>query len=301
MRIPTASGARWLCALALFCTFGTARAANVFSYVEFVEGRASVVDAKGQSRPARVGGTVLEGETLVTGSDGEIHARTDDHGLVALRANTRIKIESYRAAGDDQDKSVLSLIGGTLRSISGWIGKYRPASYAIKANTATVGIRGTDHEPLVIAPGDKQALAGTYDKVNEGSTYIQNAAGRTDITSGHAGFAPHDGNTAPRVLDKIPDAYHATRNEARIDQRKEQLAREMEQRRLARQKEIKEKAEATSQKLEEKSDAAKDKAVDKSDVSKENTEDKSDVPKADEKSDAKEKARERRRRALPKS
>ena len=285
--------ARWMCALAFLCALCDVRAANVFSHVEFTEGRASIIDAKGQSRAARVGEKVIEGETLVTGSDGELHARTDDHGLIALRANTRVKVEVYRAAGDDDDRSVLSLVGGTLRSLTGWIGKYRPANYLVKANTATIGIRGTDHEPLVIAPGDKQGPAGTYDKVNAGSTYIQNATGRVDIAAGHAGFAPHDGKFAPRALEKVPDAYKATRNEGRINARKEELAREVEQHRLERQKETKEKAEAAKQKVEEKAGAATDKSADKSDAAK-----------SDEKADtAKEKAREkaeRRRRAASK-
>ena len=255
--------ARCLCALALFGIFGTAGAANTFSHIELVEGRASVIDAKGQARAARVGDKVLEGETLQTGSDGEIHARTDDHGLIALRPNAQVKIESYRAEGDDQDSSVLSLIGGTLRSITGWIGKYRPAGYKIKTTTATVGIRGTDHEPLVIAPGDKSGAPGTYDKVNAGSTFIQNAAGRIDITAGHAGFAPHDGKAAPRALDRVPEAYRATRNEERINARREELAREMEAHRLQRQKEAKEKAEAAKGPAEAKADAAKEKAREK--------------------------------------
>ena len=260
----------------MLCAFGAARGAEVFSHVEFTEGRATIVDAKGQSRPARVGEKVLEGETVVTGSDGELHARTDDHGLIALRPNTRITVQSYRAAGDNEDRSVLSLVGGTLRSITGWIGKYRPGAYAVKTTTATVGIRGTDHEPLVIAPGDKQGAAGTYDKVNAGSTYIENSAGRVDIAAGHAGFAPHDAKAAPRALDKIPEAYRATRNEGRVNARKEELAREMEQHRLQRQKDAKEKAAAAKEKVDEKASAAKEKTEEKADVAKDKAHEKAE-------------------------
>ena len=59
---------RWMCALAILCALGTASATNVHSHVEFAEGRTSIVDAKGQSRPARVGEKVIEGETLVVGA-----------------------------------------------------------------------------------------------------------------------------------------------------------------------------------------------------------------------------------------
>jgi hypothetical protein len=95
--------------------------------------------------------------------------------------------------------------------------------------------------------------------VNTGSTYIENAAGRIDIEANHAGFAPHDAKAAPRVLDKVPDMYRPTKNEARIGARKEELAREMEQRRLERQKEVKERREEKSEKGE-KADKADKKA-----------------------------------------
>lgn len=245
-----------LCALAS----GAAPSANTFAQVEFVEGRASIIDAKAQPRAARVGDAILEGETVMTGADGELHARTDDHGLVALRPGTRIRVDAYVAEAGDEDKSVLSLLGGTLRSITGWIGKYRPKAYVIKTTTATIGIRGTDHEPLVIPPGDKPAAPpGIYDKVNTGSTFIENAAGRIDIQANHAGFAPHDAKTAPRVLDKVPDIYRPTKNEARIRARKEELEREMEQHRLERQKEVKERREEKAEKVEktDKEDARK--------------------------------------------
>ncbi len=228
---------RWVLLAFLVALAPSAHAATLYGDVEFVEGSTEILDATGKVRKPRTGEKVYEGETMRTGEDGEMHVRTGDHGLVALRSNTRIKVEIYRADGDDEDRSVLSLLTGTLRSISGWIGKYQSKSYAIKTNNATVGIRGTDHEPLYIAPGEKASAApGTYDKVNAGSTYIETAAGRVTVEKGRAGFAPHDPKAAPRLLDKVPEVYRPTKNEERIRKRKEELEREVEKARLERQK-----------------------------------------------------------------
>ncbi|MGE5615543.1 MAG: hypothetical protein ACM3X5_01380 [Bacillota bacterium] len=222
--------------LFLFSFAAAAGAANTFGYVEFVSGGATVTDPGGHSRPARVDEAILEGETLTTTKDGELHARTEDHGLVALRGSSTLKIEVFIARGDKDDTSTLRLVAGALRAISGWIGRYQPERSVIKTRSATIGIRGTDHETMVVAPGDPIGPAGTYDKVNEGATFISNDAGRVEVAPEKAGFAPHDGKTRPSVLEKVPDFIRPGANEARIKARKEQLAKEIEERRLERQR-----------------------------------------------------------------
>ena len=226
--------------MALFLVTGSfdACAAATYAYIEFVEGTVNVFNGEGQSRPAIVKERILEGETIVTGKDGELHARTDDHGLIAMRTNTKFTIEAYRARGDDGDTSITSLAYGTLRSITGWIGKFQSEKYRLKTPTATIGIRGTDHEPLFVPAGDKgSSAAGTYDKVNAGGTYIENEAGRVHVDAGQAGFAPLDPKAPPKILPRIPDAYQPSRNEGRIRERKEELAREVESARAQRRKE----------------------------------------------------------------
>ena len=207
-------------AMLAFCllTLAIARAAPHYGDVEFVEGSAELIDAKGKSRVPRAGGKVFEGETMRTGKDGELHVKTSDSGLVALRANTRIKVEVYHADGDAEDTSVVSLLQGTLRTITGWIGKYQPNRVMMKTPNATIGIRGTDHEPLYVAPGEKSPVApGTYDKVNTGSTFIESPAGRIAVEKGRAGFAPHDGKSVPKILDKIAHGLSADDKPAATD------------------------------------------------------------------------------------
>ena len=241
--------------VALLSAAFAARAEITYAHVEFVKGTVSIVDAKGQARMPQVNDKIFAGETILTGRDGELHARTDDHGYVAFRANTRMKIDSYLAEGDKDDNVVMSLLYGSLRSITGWIGKHNADKYAIRTPTATIGIRGTDHEPHVILPpgpgeGPPAAPPGTYEKVHSGATVIKNEGGQTVVNANHVAFAPHDGKAPPRALDRAPDIYKPTANEGRIENRGKELVKEMEEKRQARIKEAAEKREEAHKKAE---------------------------------------------------
>ena len=218
--------ALWLCA-------GAAFAANIAGQVELVEGEVKIVGGNGTERVPQVGDNVMEGDTLQSGKSGELHMRMQDNGFIALRPSTKIKIEAYQAKGTDSDSSVFSLLAGTFRSITGWIGKYNRKNYSIRTPTSTIGIRGTDHEPMYIpelGPGEtSEAPPGTYDKVNTGSTVIETPLGRLEVQPNQVGYAPH--KLGPRLLDKVPSVFRPGRNERRIEEKKEHLQKNMEERR----------------------------------------------------------------------
>jgi hypothetical protein len=130
------------------------------------------------------------------------------------------------------------LVKGSFRSITGWIGKNNPARYKIITPTATAGVRGTDHEPLVIPEGSTEGEPGTYDRVHAGSSYIEGKTGRVDVAAGKVGhFAAH-GRDRPRVLDQVPQFFRAPRNEKRIEGRHERVLARADQGRAARQKAV---------------------------------------------------------------
>lgn len=224
----------------LFLATSAARAENSFGVVELVDGKVSVIDTKGQSRSVHVNDQIAEGETVVTDRNGELHVRTEDHGYMAFRPNSKVLVQAYRAEGDKDDGVVMSIVYGALRSVTGWIGKHNPNKYAIKTPIATIGIRGTDHETLHIplpAPGEKSiGEPGTYEKVNSGRTSLQNGAGETIVNAGQAAFASHDPKKPPKTVERVPEAYRPTANESKFDARKEELAKEVEQRLVEKQK-----------------------------------------------------------------
>jgi hypothetical protein len=218
--------------IALFITTLTCNisySAELFASVDAFHGRATVTDESGQSMDVSLGRKINEGQTIRTASDGEVHLVTQDGGLIALRPNTEFRVDEYKAEGGSDDRIFMTLLKGTLRSITGWVGKHNPSGYSLRTYNSTIGIRGTDHETTVIVQegGDKP---GTYDMVIEGATVLKTANGATNITPGSFAFAPQGKTEAPYLLTKVPK-YWTTRNlkiEDRIQQRKEFLRDHLE-------------------------------------------------------------------------
>ena len=219
----------------------SARSAEQFGTVDDMSGSASVTDPSGQSAPVTVGQKIFEADTINTGPDGEVHIVTEDGGIIALRPDTAFHIDEYKAEGDSADKIIMSLFQGAIRSITGWIGKHNTSSYLITTPTATIGIRGTDHEVTVIDNGNGDQ-PGTYDTVNSGSTILKTAQGEVQVKPGKFAFAPRDRKKPPFLLAQRPHffAMRKLRIENRITHRKEYLRGRLDRMRNARIKEMKE-------------------------------------------------------------
>lgn len=209
---------------------------NLAGKVELVEGDVTVYDRAKKPRRVAVGDMVSEGEDITTGKGGELHLNMEDGGFIAVRPDTKMRIVAYRAEGDDKDKGVFSLLQGTFRSVTGWIGKFNPRSYQVRTPTATIGVRGTDHEPLVIPQGSKEGEPGSYDKVNVGGSFIQTKHGTVDVKPNQAAFAPWQGRPVPRVLPRVPQFFKATRHEAAIAARHDVIHKAIDHRRDERRK-----------------------------------------------------------------
>ena len=199
-----------------------ALSAELFGKVDALSGSAYVKDQTGKSSAVSVGQSIYEGQTINSGPDGEVHLVTEDGGIIAVRPNTVFRIDEYKADGNSTDKIFMSLLKGAVRSITGWVGKFNTAAYRITTPTATIGIRGTDHETTVIDNGNGDE-PGTYDSVNEGSTVLRTPQGTADVTPGKYAFAARGRAAAPVFLARRPH-FLATRRliiEERIQRRKE--------------------------------------------------------------------------------
>lgn len=178
------------------------QAGNVIASVGTV-----TAQSQGRSRNLTKGDPVCVGETITTSQSASAEIRMADEGLIAIRPQTKLKIEKYAFSGTDKDGSFLSVLKGACRVITGKIGKQHPENDLIKTPTVLIGIRGTDHEVAVVLPGEKSAYpSGTYDKVNQGVTFIRSERGEVDIHSGQVGFAAGT-EDLPTILKTIPAFY----------------------------------------------------------------------------------------------
>lgn len=204
--------------LALLALLGAGSALAEAGRFQFVHGDVSVIHPNGSQTAARKGDLVDEGDTIATGALAQAQLVMKDEGLIALRPDSRLRLDTYRFNGkaDGSEQGVFGLLKGGFRSITGWIGRVNKDNYKIRTATATIGIRGTDHEALYIPPpvAGESALgpAGTYDKVNTGQTYLETGTGRIELSINQVGFVAASGTQPPVRLPATPSFLKATPN-----------------------------------------------------------------------------------------
>ncbi len=203
MKTPLIWLSGFVLSLAMACAWADA------GRFQFVVGQVTVSPPGGPTRVAIKGGPVQEGDLIVTAADASAQLRMVDEGTIAIRPDTSLRIDAYRYAVGGGERGILDLIKGGLRTLTGLIGKARKDAYLVRTPTATIGVRGTDHEPVYVpeggwsgAPG---AESGTYDKVNSGATYIQTRAGLVELAANEVGFVPPRADALPVRLDRMPD------------------------------------------------------------------------------------------------
>jgi len=186
----------------------------------FVYGKVSVTASNGAVRQAAKGMPVQEGDTITSGLSGAAQLRMKDGAFLALRPNTILRLDAYAYKDKGRKtQSTISLLKGTFRAISGKIGKNHPREDLVKTPVATIGIRGTDHEPAYIPLGSaSNAPPGAYDKVNEGETFMQTSAGRIDLGPNEVGHAASM-DQPPVTLPAMP-AFYQTPEKAAVNNKK---------------------------------------------------------------------------------
>ena len=175
----------------------------------------------GKDRTLREGDAVHVGERVRAPALAEAVLKTEDAGFLAIRPNTDFVAERYAAEDKPTDNFTVRLLTGSLRLVTGWLGRTNRAGSKVITPTATIGIRGTDHEPYVLSAELATSTSnreGTYDKVNRGGTTMEVGENKLDIDAGRVGFVRAAGGKGfkeralmtillPVLLDKVPNFY----------------------------------------------------------------------------------------------
>lgn len=114
----------------------------------FFSGNPVLIGENGQVRPLRKGDSVAAGETIDT-VDGRVQLRFRDGASMSLQPGTQFRVDKFRYTGaggraDAGDGVLMSLLKGSLRTVTGWLGKHERTQYRIGTTVATIGIRGTE-------------------------------------------------------------------------------------------------------------------------------------------------------------
>jgi hypothetical protein len=110
----------------------------------FVSGNVSLKNAQGV-RPLARGAELRTGDTVITTVNGRAQVRFSDGAYVSLQPDTEFAVEQYQFNGeaDGSERGLFGLLKGTMRTVTGLVGRVNRDRYAPPTPTATIGIRGT--------------------------------------------------------------------------------------------------------------------------------------------------------------
>jgi hypothetical protein len=141
-------------------------------------------------------------ETNATGS-GEI-AFTDS-SVITLRPDTQVKIDDfhYQQGHPTESKSIMNVIKGGFRTITGVIPKENPDGYAVNTPVATIGVRGTEFSVYY------DYAQGLLVDLNKGVVSVRNQTGTLllDQTKGALFGSVKSVTAAPAILMQRPAIF----------------------------------------------------------------------------------------------
>jgi hypothetical protein len=145
-----------------------------------VTGTARLTPAKGNGEPLVVGQRIESGARVETGEGSGAVLRFDDGQVIALTANTNYRVDDFRfnPHKPEEGSFVSTLFRGALRAITGLIGESNKKGFAMKTETATIGIRGTDFNLHHDGQLYIQVIEGAVVAANSGGETVFDAAGQ---------------------------------------------------------------------------------------------------------------------------
>lgn len=168
------------------------KAKKVGSVVE-LEGSVVAVDQRKVTRKLTKGHPVYLGDKIITGETGYVRLKMVDNAILDLRCFSIMVIEQY-ALNTTNRTSILNLLQGSLRKVTGQIGKMTQDVYELKTPLASVGVRGTEYALRVFQSkgcgGTIDADDGMYIEVIKGLVDVQNQAGSEVIAKGETAYVP---------------------------------------------------------------------------------------------------------------
>ena len=173
------------------------------------KGDINAIDGSGAARRLVDGASVYPGDTVETAARaGGVLVFRDDSRMT-LGASTRFKVDSFVFDNKNpvEGKFLVSLLGGSMRSLTGVIGKENKRNVGFSTPTATIGIRGTGLD-LDCAAVSRSASDGCSFFTWLGSIEVT-PLGQTEATVLEAGEGLYVSRTETRplsapTLDELP-------------------------------------------------------------------------------------------------
>lgn len=114
-------------------------------FLKSVQGSVQLISPGGEVRVAKSGDKVMAADKIVSQADGAASLVLRDGTSMVVGPSSQLEVRQFAFDSTTQDGNVfVSLVRGSMRMISGLIGKTHPEAVRVDTQTATIGIRGTD-------------------------------------------------------------------------------------------------------------------------------------------------------------
>jgi hypothetical protein len=162
---------------------------DVVATVSRIE-KAAVAMQDALPRSLEVGSEVQLGDIISTGKDARLELTFSDGTSVKLGERTQFKVIEF-VVEQNGGNAVMRLMKGAFEMSSGSMMKLASASMVVETETATIGIRGTRFWGGKL-DGDMEIAL-----LDGKGVYVENKAGRVELTRVGTGTKIPDFNTAP--------------------------------------------------------------------------------------------------------
>jgi len=159
-------------------------------------GKTFVISKEKKKRNLDMGSEVYVGDRIFTGVKGFISLSMIDEAKIDLRCNSEMIIEDYQLLRG-KNRSVIYLLKGSVKKITGSIGKMAEDIYEMHTPLATVGVRGTEYALRVL---QTYGCDGSMD-VNSNGLFVKVNKGAIDVKGPKDDVSLNNGDTA-LIADK---------------------------------------------------------------------------------------------------
>ncbi len=168
------------------------------------QGEVYATDASGTRRRMVDGGSVYPGDMIQTSAGANTVLAFRDESKLTLGPNSQFKVEVFvfDQQNPSEGKFLVNLLQGSLRALTGLIGKSNNRNVGFVTNTATIGIRGTGLDMDCATAGGCSFFTwlGTIEVMPNGTTALQVLEAGQGLFVSPSGIRPLTGPT----LDGLP-------------------------------------------------------------------------------------------------
>lgn len=130
-----------------------------------IQGFATVTDKNGNERRLQQKSQVYEGDRLTTAKGASLVVKMIDGAEMRIKQDSSVRITEYtmKSGFESGSASIIDLIKGGLRKITGSIGANPLSVYRFQTGVMTIGVRGTDYVVKICSENDCENSAGRND------------------------------------------------------------------------------------------------------------------------------------------